>query len=210
MTIKRLHHYNAVFLLLFIVAHITNHMIGLVGIENHIAIMDMLRVVYRVQVIEIAVFILFFSQIALGLGLILKRGMPRVRWAWIQAISGVYIAFFFLLQHLSAVIMMRLTYAQLDTNFYWAASVVQANPMGWYFFPYYAFGIMSIFAHLTAAIHFRWPDAVILRPVLLASGVVLGLAIPASLIGSFYEVSLPQEYLDYLRDTYPSWLVTQN
>jgi hypothetical protein len=209
MTIKRLHRYNAVFLLLFIVAHITNHVIGLVGIENHIATMGMLRVVYRVQVIEITVIILFFSQIALGLGLILKRGKPRGRWAWIQAISGVYIAFF-LLQHLSAVIMMRLTYAQLDTSFYWAASVVQANPMGWYFFPYYAFGIMSIFAHLAAAIHFRWPDAVILRPVLLASGVVFGLAIPVSLIGRFYEVSLPQEYLDYLRDTYPSWLATQN
>lgn len=209
MTIKRLHRYNAIFLLLFIIAHFTNHVIGLTGLQNHIATMDMLRVVYRSQAIEIAVFILFFSQIALGLALILKRGKPKGRWAWIQATSGVYIAFF-LLQHLSAVIMMRLTYAQLDTNFYWAASVVQAKPVGWYFFPYYAFGILSLFAHLAAAIHFRWPDAEILRPVLLTSGVVLGLAIPASLIGSFHEVSLPQEYLDYLRETYPSWLITQN
>ena len=113
--VRRLHRLNALILLVFIAIHFANHLIGLTGLANHIAIMEMLRSVYRVQIVEILIFFLFFSQIALGLLLITKRGKPQGNWAWAQIISGGLIGFF-LLQHLSAVIMMRLTYAQLDTN----------------------------------------------------------------------------------------------
>jgi hypothetical protein len=106
--------------------------------------------------------------------------------------------------------MMRFTYPQLDTNFYWAASVVQAKPLGWYFLPYYALAILAVFSHAAAAIHFGWPSCKRIAAAVLTFGAVLAIAIPASLVGMFYPVNLPQEYLQYMREFYPSWLIGNN
>lgn len=207
MTVRKLHRTNALVLSLFIIAHLCNHLIGLTGGQNHITIMSILRLIYRTELVEIIIFILFFSQIVLGFTLIVQRGRPKEKWAWVQVISGGYIAFF-LLQHLSAVIMMRLTYALLDTNFYWAASVVQAKPLGWYFLPYYAFAVLGIFAHIAAALHFRKPESKVAKHALVGMGAVMGIALPASLIGTFYSADLPPAYIDYLTSFYPNWLVS--
>ncbi len=206
MTLKTAHRLNGLILCLFIALHFANHLMGLGGLDLHLSVMDSLRQVYRVSFIEVGLFVLFAAQIILGLLLVIKRGRPKGIWAWLQVSSGLYIAFF-LLQHLGTIGFMRLTQSGIDTNFYFAASVVLTKPMGWYFTFYYAFGIFAVFAHLAAALHFRARHSA-LPIVMLTAGLIMGIAIPLMLSGFLYPVDLPAEFQELLEASYPQWLIS--
>lgn len=154
---SRTHVLNAKVLAVFLLFHMGNHAAVLMGRESHLAVMEALRVVYRHPLIEYPLFLLFGLQVILGLGLVFKRGRPKGLWAWAQVVSGMYIAVF-LLQHLGAVVATRMG-QPFETTTYWAASVVSAQPLVWYFFPYYVLGIWAMFLHVAAALRFRtWPS----------------------------------------------------
>lgn len=196
--LKKLHRINALFLLVFILLHLANHLTIVLGIETHLAVMESLRVIYRFLPVEILLFALFTVQISIGLVLVFKRGKPKGNWAWLQALSGGYIAFF-LLQHMGAAIATRLFY-NLDTNSYWAAAVVSKVPFVWYFAPYYVLGIAATFAHVACALRFRtWPAPATKVQLLLPwAGLVVGLIVVAGLMGIFNPVNLPVQYQAYL------------
>ncbi len=196
--LKKIHRTNALFLLAFILLHMINHLTIVLGIETHLAVMESLRVVYRFLPVEILLFALFAVQILIGLVLVFKSGRPKGNWAWLQVLSGCYIAFF-LLQHMIAAIATRIAY-DLDTNSYWAAAVVSKAPFIWYFAPYYILGIAAIFAHLACALRFRsWPAPATKVHLLLPwAGLVVGLIVVAGLMGIFNPVNLPVQYQAYL------------
>ncbi|MGB7318820.1 MAG: hypothetical protein WBC85_12715 [Planktotalea sp.] len=201
MPLSRLHKINAACLAVFLFAHFSNHAVLLIGRESHLVVMTMFRAVYRLQIIEIALLLLFAMQIVLGAVLIAKRGRPKGRWAWAQVISGAYIAFF-LLQHVGAIIMARMSY-DFETTTYFAAAVVSAPPFGWYFFPYYVLGITAVFTHVAAAARFaRWPAPARRWQVALPFvGFAFGLAVVTSLsLGSAEE--LPAANRAYLTDSF--------
>lgn len=198
MSLTKLHRINALFLAVFLVLHLGNHLTVLFGLETHLAVLRALRQLYRIGVIEYALFTLFAAQILLGLALVFRRGRPKTGWAWLQVVSGGYLAFF-LLQHLGAVIATRLTYAEIDTDTYWAASVVSQAPFARYFAPYYLLAIAALFTHVAAALRFRvWPaPARAWHRVLPFVGAALGGLIVTGLI--FHAApGLPPAYQAYL------------
>lgn len=200
MTLRRIHRLNALALGVFITAHLINHALALAGPAGHIAVMETLRAVYRIVPVEALIVGLFGTQIAIGVVLLLRGGRPDGQWAWAQVMSGAILAFF-LLQHLGAVLLMRLT-SNLDTNFYWAASVVSADPVRWYFIPYYWLGLTAIFVHIAAALHFRRIGSPGIRIGIGVFGAVFAGLVVTALSGGIYDFALPGEYQGYLEDMY--------
>ena len=195
---KKLHRTNAYLLLTFILLHLVNHLTLLFGVETHLAFMEAIRTIYRFLPVEILLYALFVSQMVLGIILIFKRGKPQDGWAWAQVLSGGYIAFF-LLQHMTAALAARYM-NELDTNVYWAASVVSQAPFIWYFAPYYVLAITAVFTHIACAWRFQtWPAPATKRQRLLPwAGLVVGLVIVAGLMGLIHPVNLPVQYQAYL------------
>jgi len=132
MSVRKLHSLNAKILGIFILLHFANHSILLLGRESHLAVMETLRQFYRLGFVEYPLFALFAAQIILGVALILKRSKPKGSWAWVQVISGGYIALF-LLQHFGAIVMARINY-DFETTTYFAAGVVSGLPYDLCFF----------------------------------------------------------------------------
>ncbi len=198
MTLLRFHRLNACVLGLFIALHLINHSLFVLGFETHLTVMTGLRHLYRVPIIEIPLLVLFASQIVLGLALAWKRGRPQGKWAWAQVVSGGYLALF-LLQHLGATLSTRMFYADIDTNSFWAASVVSQQPFVSYFAPYYALAVLAIFTHIAAALRFRnWArPATFKQKALPVIGAVLGItSVGAMILHS--QTGLPPNYQAYL------------
>lgn len=154
---RRVHLFLALCLGAFLVLHLGNHLLFLIGIDAHLAGMAALRSVYRLPIVEWALFAGFAVQMGVGLRLLIRRGRPRGGWAWAQALSGGYLLFF-LLQHLVAVVATRITFPDMGTTSWWAVSVVSQMPFNLYFAPYYLLAFVAIFTHVAAAVRFRmWP-----------------------------------------------------
>lgn len=193
--IRKLHRWNAYLIALFLIPHLINHMAAIFGIRAHLAFMNAIRPLYRGTLAEMVLIGLFIAQIGLGLLLAYRRGIPRGTWAYLQVLSGLYIVFF-LAQHVPAILMARASTPPLDTNGYFAASVLQANPERLYFMPYYALAVAAIFTHLTAALRFRtWPRpapvGVRLLPFL---GLAVGVTIVFALTGYGRGIEMPPAY----------------
>lgn len=115
----------------------------------------------------------------------------RGRVAWLQAISGAYLAFF-LLVHVSAALVGRHV-LHLDTNFHFAAAGFHVAPYPLFFAPYYFLAVVALAAHLGCALYWRarsglalaWPIAV---------GVVLAALITLTLGGLLTPVQVPAQY----------------
>lgn len=201
MPLKHLHAWNARNLGAFLLVHFANHTALYFGRETHLAVMEGLRGLYRHPFIEWPLFALFAVQIVLGLALILRRGRPRGGWAWAQVLSGIIIALF-VLQHLGAVLYVRTTY-EFETTTYWAASVVSAPPLVWYFAPYYVAGITAVFVHVAAAFRFAiWPDPPRMwHRALPFAGLCFALSVVSALSWGAHE-ALPAENRAYLQSMY--------
>ena len=195
---KKLHRLNAMVLGVFLTLHLVNHLMFVIGPSTHLAMMENLRVVYRQQLVEILIIGLFAAQIILGLVLVWSRGRPTGRWAWAQAISGLYLAFF-LLQHVGATLAARGMYAGFDTNTWFALGVVSRAPFLFYFAPYYFLAIVAIFVHVAAALRFRkWQQpATGFQKTLPVIGIVFGAIVVGAMIGHAAD-GVPQTYQDYL------------
>jgi hypothetical protein len=155
-----------------------------------------LRIVYRNPIAETALLLAVLLQIVTGSALLYKRRHERRGiWQHVQAWSGITIAAF-LLQHVGAVLFGRYV-QQLDTNFYFAAAVLQGGLHKYYFFPYYFAGVTSVFVHLGAAVYLRSTPGIARQVVvaaLITSGAATAFAILLCLGGMFYEVRLPSGY----------------
>jgi len=66
------------------------------------------------------------------------------------------------LQHVGAVLITRASSHSIDTNIWWAASVAGHPVLSVYFVPYYAVGILALFAHLAAVAALRRKTALAL------------------------------------------------
>ncbi|MDP2130825.1 MAG: hypothetical protein U0975_13295 [Erythrobacter sp.] len=151
-------------------------------------------------------------QVVLGIALSsakLRHFTKLEGWAKAQAISGLVFAFF-ILQHLFSLAMTRL-YFDIETDFYWPGSVMSGPPFTYYFTAYYFLGLFAIFVHAGAAVRFglirsrnrRWaePAAVAIT----ATGAVTAGVIVLMLLGSFYLIDLPDEWVAYLQWYYPAF-----
>ncbi len=199
------------FLLSFIALHMATHLSGLWGIDAYNSTQKLLRLIYRNPVAEPALLASAVFQIAVGLNLLIRNARRGLRGGWqkVQAISGgVFLLFF--AQHLIAYVLARWIDG-LNTNFYWPASVMSGPPFTWYFVPYYFLGVSSLFVHIACALRFyllrsgRCRYASSAFWVVSGSGVAMALLINAMLLGLFYEIRLPDEWITYLRRYIPDY-----
>ncbi len=205
--LRRLHRLSASVLIVFALAHLSNHLDSMAGIGAHIAFMDAARSVYRQPLVEIVLLACVAFQVGTGLWLLVS-GWRRRRGgiAWLQAASGALLAFF-LLAHVGAVLAGRAIF-QLDTNFYFAAAGFHVPPFAWFFAPYYFLAVVALFTHLGCAAYWylAGTDARKAKRALHAMigiGVVVSLLIVLSLAGLLHGFVLPSEYrVPYLGQTH--------
>lgn len=198
MTLRTLHGFSALLLVAYAAVHIANHLVGLAGIEAHIAFMRDFRSVYRIPVVEAMLLAAVAFQIYSGLTFVVRGWKQRQGLVpWLQAGSGAYLAFFFL-NHVGAVLFGR-TVLDLDTNFYFAAAGFHVPPFQYFFAPYYFLAVLALFTHLGCALYWQLQAKPrFARGVAVALPVVVGLAVSSlivlNLAGVFYRVDIPPEY----------------
>lgn len=193
-----LHRFSALILAAFLVAHIGNHFTGLAGQEWHMAYMAAARRFYRIPLVETLLLILISWQAVSGLTLLWRaRKNSRSSIAWMQQMSGLYLATFLMI-HVGAVLFGRAALG-LDTDFRFAAAGFHVGAFIWFFAPYYFLAVLSLFVHAGCGLYWNlpvWPE--LSRRRLLASfcfaGLIAGLLITLSLAGALYPVDIPDVY----------------
>lgn len=104
-------------LLLFVAPHIGNHLAGFWSGPAHTAIMNVVRRVYRDDILQPALLALIGFQILSGTALVRRRmTMPSDVFGTVQTMCGAYIGVY-LLAHMTAVFAAR--EAGTDTNWAW-------------------------------------------------------------------------------------------
>lgn len=193
--VKTAHHVSALVLAVFIAVHLVNHLFSLAGPEKHIEIMNALRGVYRHPWVETVLLFATAFQIGTGLRLLFGR-KTRTTAEKIQVWSGLYLAFF-LVVHVSAVLMGRYV-EQLDTNFYYAAAGLNLWPARLFFIPYYLLAVAAIGLH-PGALHYRRTGSAPLSYGIVITGLVLAVLIVAGFTDFFHWREIPETYQDFIR-----------
>jgi succinate dehydrogenase/fumarate reductase cytochrome b subunit len=199
MKLKRLHYLTGFVITTFIVVHLINHVLALWGVDKHIAVMHMLRSIYRNLVMEICLLLAVSIQVASGVRLwISKRKAISSTFDKLQLWSGMYLAFFFII-HISAVLAGRFL-LHLDTNFYFGVAGLNTFPINLFFIPYYSLAIISFFIHL-AMLHAKRMKWNVLRltprdqaKAMMVFGVILTIIILYGLTNGFKGVEIPENY----------------
>jgi hypothetical protein len=197
--IRIMHYYSGMTLASFISLHLLNHVMALGGLQRHMDVMHLLRMVYRNPVAESLLLLAVAVQVFSGLKLFARlKKNPGHGFAKLQIWSGLYLSFFFLF-HVSAVLYGR-TIQHLDTNIYYGIAGLNTFPYLLFFVPYYAFAIMAFFAHI-AAVHVQKMRRPILGSlprkqsmVILMIGIAFTLIILYTLTNGFKGYIMPKAY----------------
>jgi succinate dehydrogenase hydrophobic anchor subunit len=202
MTLRVFHRTTAIIVVIFVVAHLSNHLAALTSVDAHRRLMDQLRLVYRQPVIEVLLLVCVSLQAATGLRLVWRNWRARSGVIeWVQAASGAYMALFLLI-HVAAVLMGRAVYG-LDTNFHYAAAGLHVSPFQYFFAPYYFFAVAALFAHLGCALSWyvgsRMRTRVLVVGVFICIGVAISTMICAALMGKIYPYEVPEQYKNTYR-----------
>lgn len=199
MTIKNLHYISGLTITLFVGLHLGNHFISVFGAQDHIAMMNTLRLFYRNLFVETILLLAVVLQIISGLKLFkTNRKLALSKFDKLQIWTGLYLAIFFII-HLSAVLSGRL-FLKLDTNFYFGVAGLNSFPFNLFFIPYYGLAILSFFGHI-ASIHNKKMEQSIfgLSPqkqsiIILIFGFIMTIVIFYGLTNHFHGVTIPKEY----------------
>jgi len=205
-TMRKIHKINAVFLIVFLMLHLATHLSGIFGISTYNSVQSTLRLIYGNLLVETVVIASIVIQLVVGAILLVRslcRGRPVGFWPWTQVLSGG-LFLIFMAQHLYSLWFARVIF-DLNTNFYWPASVMSGPPFIYYFIPYYFLGVWAVIAHIGVGVRY-WvlnagnkiaADRVGVG-IIVAGAFVSALILPI-LSGVFFEIEMPQEWIDYLR-----------
>ncbi len=215
---KKFHRLTAYILIIFVAAHLINHLFLIAGRENYNQVQEILNAVYRNPMLEPILIIAMSFQVIIGLKLAISslRRKPkrpfwqRPFWEKAQIISGFVFAYF-IIEHLIALAGVRWFNPNLETSFYWPASVMNGAPFTYYFVPYYFLGVLAVMTHMGIGLRFvalrkgkrALGDMLAIGAIVL--GAVFGTLIILSLMGVFYEITLPAKWIDYLIMFYPDY-----
>lgn len=197
--LHRLHRASAALIGLYLLAHLANHLAAVGSVASHIAFMDAVRRVSRVPLLEALLLACVLFQAVSGLVLVARRrGERQALFDRLQALSGLYLAFF-LLVHVGSVLAGRVVQG-VDTNFYFAAAGLHVAPFPLFFFPYYGLALLALGVHLAAAFHYlargRISGAARTRIAYACIGAACVLAglILAAFGGLLYPVTIPDPW----------------
>lgn len=196
---KKIHYYSGLFISIFITIHFINHLFALVSPEKHIETMEIARLIYRNIIFETLLIIAVVTQVIAGFKLVKnKRATATNGWDKLHIYSGLYLSFF-LIVHPIAIFAGRY-YFQLDTNFWFGATVVNYFPMVLFYGPYYFLGVFAFFTHVACihrqrVIQLGWKTNPNLHAkVIMSVGAIVGLLILAGFTGYFQGLQIPVEY----------------
>lgn len=192
--VKKLHHFSGIILSVFIAFHLLNHLSALAGPGMPAALMEQFRKVYRHPAAESVLLLAVMIQVVSGLRLLRKRKV-KSRAEKIQIWSGIYLSFF-LLAHVSAVIMGRWI-EHLDTNFYFAAAGLNIFPATLFFIPYYFSGVCAIGLHI-ASLHYLKTRSVRGSYLLGIAGILAAILIIAGYTNFFQWRPIPSTYRQFI------------
>jgi succinate dehydrogenase/fumarate reductase cytochrome b subunit len=147
--LKSIHRLSGIAISAFFIVHIVNHLFALAGADRHIAVMNLLRAIYRFPPVEVFLLLCVGMQITSGVWLLWTRGFRKNMFDVLQALSGLYLSFF-LIYHVRAVMLARYGW-NADTNFHFAAWGVKNYPAAYFFIPYYALSVTCVFVHVACA-----------------------------------------------------------
>ncbi|MBR0717960.1 hypothetical protein [Bradyrhizobium liaoningense] len=183
----------AVILALFLIAHLGNHFIGLLGTDLHIQVMEMLRVWYRSGIVEPVIVALFLFQVASGVWLAsIRQYAPNDPFRMLQVATGVGVAAF-LSAHMLVIFIVARWGVGIDTNWVFATGFkvgLLGNLSNARQVPYYLFATFVTIAHLACGLRVvllahSWRIAITNRIAvgIIVSGGVFAIATVAGMLG---------------------------
>ncbi|ARN83570.1 hypothetical protein B1812_10780 [Methylocystis bryophila] len=149
------HRVLGVAITIFVLAHVANHLFGLVGPSAYMGVMKALRHVYRFPFLEPALPLIFLSTAASG-GFLAWRASAR-RMDGLRAFqlaSGIYL-FFYIVSHLNAVFVLARSYLKIDSDWDFATGAPMGliqDPWSARLIPHYAWAVFFALGHVFAAI----------------------------------------------------------
>jgi hypothetical protein len=177
---------------LFLAMHLSNHMAGLVGEAAHRQLMDLFRAVYRAQLVEPLIVLLFLFQVASGLALLrFHTTRPADFFRTLQLASGAYLVFF-ILAHMNSVFLYARRFANIKTDWDFATGAPAGllhDAWNIRLVPHYYLGVFLVLAHLALGARIvalnhgasrsaadRWTKAGIAASALAAFLIMLGMS----------------------------------
>ena len=135
----------------FVLFHLSNHLLGLVGPDLHASVMKVGRGVYRSPVVEPVLVGLMLFQVISGARLAWRwSGAPVDAYRVFQIGSGIYLAAF-IVTHLNSALVSARAVHKIDTGWAWASGAPTGlihDAWNIRLVPHYAFGVFFILAHL--------------------------------------------------------------
>lgn len=180
---NRLHRLSALLVGGFALLHVLNHLFVLGGPALHQQVMELLRLLYRSPPAEALLYGAIAAQVTTGWVLFTRARGARGEARW-RRYSGAYLGFFMVAHGLAA--QYQRHFVGLDSNFYWAAAVLEWPPVLWYA-PYYTLGLVSLVVHIGCVLRVRAAHSALL-------GVALSAVVIAALGGLLYPIEIPAAY----------------
>lgn len=195
-----LHKLSAGFVFAFLCLHMANHLLGLQGMDAHLAFMAVARMVYRHPVVEMVVLLAFLVQILTGWALAREIWQKKKDFIHqLQAASGVYLAFF-AVTHVAFIFYVR-ECLPVETDIYLVAAGLMQTGWMYALIPYYGLGVFALFVHMGCILFDIFKKT--LRPVswtLLIVTVGIGGFVTWSLMmtysGHVFAIHVPADYFD--------------
>ena len=176
-------------LLLFILPHLGNHLLGIWNGGTHIAAMKLARQLYRSEIIEPLLLVLIAFQIVSGSILVRRRlNRPGDFFGTLQTLTGVYVGVY-LLAHMTAAFSAR--FGGTDTNWNWLTNDDKGLLAYLSFFPlvaHYWVGPVAIVTHVACGLRVVMLEHRV--PQARAAQVAWGLVIAGGLASSIILVGL--------------------
>ena len=166
----------AAVVLFFILFHLSNHMLGLRGLDAHAAVMRAGRRIYRSRAVEPILVGLMLFQVVSGVRLVWRwTSLPVDVYRVFQIGSGTYLAAF-ILTHLNSALVSARTVHKIETGWAWASGAPTGlihSAWNIRLVPHYAFGVFFVLGHLASG----------LRGVAIAHGLSVAVANRVWVIG---------------------------
>lgn len=135
-------------LLIFLVAHLANHLVALWSVGAHQSLMKLLRLWYRSTWIEPAVLGLCVAMIATGLVLVgFHTRTAGDRYRTVQTVTGAYLVAF-MLAHTRAVLWGRSVHIDTDWSFASGGPAGLLLGTSYSLIPYYPLAVIAVSTHI--------------------------------------------------------------
>lgn len=158
------HGITALFIVLFVLFHLVNHLCGLLGFATHDAVRELGEAIYRAPVLEPLLALLLVFQTITGVRLFWRwSGARRDFFRSFQLASGLFLATY-VIGHMDSVFVFARSYLETTTSFAWAAGMpagIVLDAWNIRLLPHYLLGVFFVLAHLASG----------LRGIMLAHGI---------------------------------------